>query len=104
MEGEPESLLEELTAIREELEAIEEELDIARTNARVAGAIQGSSTLPTEDQLWQVERAWEVLPPAAERLNVIVLTRMPAFNAMLNAEGVRPTLGDPIEMPRRPGG
>ena len=73
VDGEHDSLVEELAGIREELEAIEEELDIARTNAgaRVANAIQGSSTLPTEDQLWQVERAWEVLPPAAERLNAI---------------------------------
>ena len=100
----PESLMEELTAIREELTEVEEELEIARDNAGVAGAIQGSSTLPTADQLWQVERAWEVLPAAVERLNVIVLTRMPALNAMLNAEGVRPSVGETIEIPRRRGG
>ena len=103
-DGEHESLLEELEAIREELTAVEEELEIAEDNADVAGDIQGSSTLPTDDQLWQVDGAWEVLPPAVERLNVIVLTRVPAFNAMMDAEGVRPTVGEPIEIPRRPGG
>ena len=100
----PESLMEELTAIREELTEVEEELELARDNASVAGAIQGSSTLPTADQLWQVDRAWEVLPAAVERLNEIVLTRMPALNAMLNAEGVRPSVGETIEIPRRRGG
>ena len=104
VDGPHEDLVEELEAMREEIEAIAEELDIARTNARVANAIQGSSTLPTEDQLWQVDRAWQVLPPAAERLNAIVRTRMPEFNAMLNAQGVRPSVGDTVEIPRRPGG
>ena len=103
-EGEHESLTEEITAIREELDEVEEELELARDNAGVAGAIQGSSTLPTADQLWQVDRAWEVLPPAVDRLNVIVLTRMPALSAMLNAEGVRPGLGEAIEVPGRRGG
>jgi len=95
VDGPHENLVEELEAIREELESIEEELEAIadmRLNG-LANAIQGSSTLPTEDQLWQVERSWEVLPPAAERLNAIVRTRMPAFNAMLNAEGVRPSVG-----------
>jgi len=103
-EGEHESLTEEITAIREELDEVEEELELARDNAGVAGAIQGSSTLPTADQLWQVDRAWEVLPPAVDRLNVLVLTRMPALSEMLNAEGVRPGLGEAIEVPRRRGG
>ena len=100
----PERLTEELTAIREELGAVEEELEIARDNASVAGAIQGSSTLPTEDQLWQVDRAWEVLPPAVDRLNVIILTRVPTLNAMFDAEGVRPSVGEAIEIPKRQGG
>ena len=100
----PESLTEEITAIREELGTVEEELEIARDNARVAGAIQGSSTLPTEDQLWQVDRVWEVLPPAVDQLNVIILTRVPTLNAMLDAEGVRPSVGEAIEIPKRRGG
>ena len=37
----------------------------ARRNAGVARAIQGSSTLPTEDHLWQVDRAWEVMAEVA---------------------------------------
>ena len=101
--GAPEGLTEELTAVREELEAVQTELGTARQNAGVAGAIQGSSTPPTEDQLWQVDRAWEVMPDAVDRLNVLVLTRVPALNTMLYAEGVRPSAGEAIDMPRRPG-
>ena len=100
------SLTAELEAIRAELELVEGELeDVSdlRLNG-LSNQIQASSTLPTEDQLWTVDRAWEILPPAAERLNAIVRSRMPALNAMLNAAGVRPSVGDTIEMPKRPGG
>ena len=69
----------------------------------LSNQIQASSTLPTEDQLWAVDRAWELLLPAAQRLHTIVLSRMPGFNAMLNAKGVRPSVGDTIEMPARAG-
>ena len=75
-----------------------------REMLHVAGAIQGSSTLPTEAQLWQVDRAWEVLPPAVDRLNVIILTRVPTLTAMFDAEGVRPSVGEAIEIPKRQGG
>ena len=101
--GAPEGLTEGLTAVRAELEAVQTDLGTARQNARVAGAIQGSSTPPTEDQLWQVDRAWELMPDAVDRLNVLVLTRVPALNTMLYAEGVRPSAGEAIDMPRRPG-
>lgn len=83
--------------LEEELEAIREELD-----AGVANAIQGSSTLPTEDHLWQVDRAWEVMPEALDRLNVLLRSRVPALAAKLYAEGVRPAAGEAIEMPGRP--
>ena len=45
-----------------------------------------------------------MLPPAVDRLNVIILTRVPTLNAMLDAEGVRPSVGDTIEIPKRQGG
>jgi hypothetical protein len=100
--GAPESLATELAAIREELEAVEAVLGRARQNAGVASAIQGSSTRPTEDHLWQVDHAWELMPGVVERVNALVRTRVPALNARLYAEGVRPSPGATVTMPSRP--
>ena len=53
-----------------ELGEISTELGEARRNAGVAGAIQVSSTLPTEDQLWQVDAAW-----AAKEYDLVFVAR-----------------------------
>jgi len=100
----PEELAGELAALEEELDAIRDELNTARGYTGVASAIQGSSTLPTEDHLWQVDRAWEVVPGILDRLNVLVLTRVPALNERLYADAVLPTLGETIDLPVRPTG
>ncbi len=94
----PEGLEEELEAIREALEEVQSDVAEARRNAGVARAIQQSSTLPTEDQMWQVERAWEVMPDAIEALNVLITSRVPDLNAKLYAEGVRPKPGEAVMM------
>ena len=52
--------------------------------------------------MWQVENAWEEVPDLIERLNTLVETRIPAFNAMLDAAGIRPDPGKAIEVPKRP--
>lgn len=98
-----EALTATLTELQTELEAIRDGLDEARGWAGVAGAIQQSSTLPTEDQLWQVDQAWSVTPGLVERLNVLITRRVPAFNATLDAEGVRPDPGEAVPVPRRGG-
>jgi hypothetical protein len=98
----PEGLSDEIEAIRDEIEAIRDDLGEARRNAGVANAIQGSSTLPTEDHLWQVDYAWEAMPEVLERLNELIQTRVPALNDQLYAEAVRPSAGDLIELPERP--
>jgi photosystem II stability/assembly factor-like uncharacterized protein len=103
-DGAPEALTDELGAIQEELGEIGDGLQEARRWAGVANAIQGSSTVPTEDQLWQVDAAWEAVPPLVERLNVLIRDRVPAFNTSLDAEGVRPDPGEVLDVPRRSGG
>ena len=102
-EGESESLQEELTAMQSELEEISAGLGEARRWAGVASAIQGSSTLPTDDQMWQIDSAWDAVPPLVERLNVLITERAPAFNASMDAMGVRPDPGEAVEVPRRGG-
>jgi photosystem II stability/assembly factor-like uncharacterized protein len=103
-EGGSEALTETLAEIQEELEAVRTALGEARAWAGVGGAIQGSSTLPTEDQLWQVDAAWQAVPPLVERLNVLIEISVPAFNGALDAEGVRPDPGAPLPVPARRGG
>jgi photosystem II stability/assembly factor-like uncharacterized protein len=102
-EGGSEALTEMLVEIQEELEAVRTGLDEARAWAGVGGAIQGSSTLPTEDQLWQVDAAWQAVPPLVERFNVLIEISVPAFNGALDAEGVRPDPGTPLPVPVRGG-
>ena len=97
----PEDLTEEMEAIREALEEIEDDVAEARRNAGVARAIQGSSTLPTEDHLWQVDRAWEVMAEVLDPLNALITSRVPALNAQLYAEGVRPKPGEAVAVPGR---
>ena len=101
--GVPDGIREELAAIRAELEQIGDGLAEARRWSGVAGAIQQSSTPPTEDQLWQVDAAWGAVPPLMDRLNQLITTRVPAFNATLDAEGVRPHPGEALVVPRRGG-
>ena len=92
----PEGVKEELDAIREALEEVDDDVGEARRNAGVAGAIQGSSTLPTEDHMWQVDRAREVMTELVGPLNELITSRVPALNAQLYAEGVRPEPGDEV--------
>lgn len=99
----PESLTEMLSEIQEELEEIDDGLGEARRWNGVGGAIQGSSTLPTEDQLWQIDAAWDAVPPLVERLNRLIDRDVPMLNAALDAEGVRPDPGDTLTVPRRGG-
>ena len=99
----PESLTEELTSIQTELTSIRDGLEEARDWAGVAGAIQQSSTRPTEDQAWQVDAAWNAAPPLIDRLNALISVRVPSFYDALDAEGVRPDPGETLEVPRRRG-
>ncbi|MYJ16686.1 MAG: hypothetical protein F4106_01285 [Gemmatimonadetes bacterium] len=97
----PEGLDEELEAIREALDQIDDDVGEARRNAGVATAIQGSSTLPTEDHMWQVDRAWEAMEELLGPLNELITSRVPALNAQLFAAGVRPKPGEVVAMPER---
>jgi chromosome segregation ATPase len=97
----PETLTTELEALEDDLSSIQSELGTVRNNAGIAADIQASSTLPTSDQLWQVDEAWDAMPNLLEQLNELILNRLPAFYTMLDSEGVRPHPGDAITLPSR---
>ena len=94
----------------EEGEAIAEELDSLRVRlqragpGRAASGIERSADAPTADALWAIDRAWEQVPPLVEQVNAFVTERVPAYYRSLDQAGVRPDPGEPVTVPRRPGG
>ena len=101
-EDAPEDLSEEATAIRDELDDLNSELNQVNRLARAGGSVEGSTTRPTADQLWQIEQAWEQVPDLISRLNVFVTSRVPAFYAQLDENGIRPDPGETVTIPVRP--
>ena len=106
----PEALTDEIEAFREDLEALQEEVGggggFGGFSGPAAGAfvwqtIERATSPPTADQLWQIDRSWEELPALVEQLNELVTERMPALNAKVYAEGLRPEVAEAVEMPRR---
>ncbi len=78
---------------------------IGRANpGRAASGLEGAASAPSADETWVIDRAWREVPPLVEALNRIITDRMPAFNRRLDQAGVRPSPGEPVAMPRRPGG
>jgi len=103
-EDTPGAVADSASRIDEALGEIGSDLREVRGASRAAYAIEGSTSRPTVDQLWQINRAWELVPGIIERLNEVITTRMPALNRQLNEYGVRPDPGEAVEIPRRPAG
>lgn len=103
-EGLPESLTTEVEELATELDSIQADLGPVARGVRLGGAIEGSSTLPTVDQTWQIEQAEEDAAEVIVRINSIIEDRMPALNRQLDELGVRPDPGTPISVPRRSSG
>ena len=100
----PEELSEEVSGLLEEARELGRDINQAAAGARGANAIGSSSTRPTADQLWQLDQAWEKVPPLIERLNEIVADEMPALYRQLDEQGIRPDPGETVTMPVRRGG
>ena len=109
-ENPPEALEEKIEAFREELDALQEEIGggggFGGASGPAAGAsvwrtIESATNPPTADQLWQIDRSWEELPAVIERLNELLTVRLPALQAQVYAEGVRPEVAGAVVMPAR---
>ncbi len=101
-EDAPESLGDEVEAIGEALDDVNDDLGDVRAGTRAGNAMEGYHAAPTADQLWELDRAWSVLPGALERLNALITDRMPALFLALAESGIRPDPGAPIEVPVPP--
>ncbi len=99
----PAELVAEVDSLRERLREIGQEINTANRSMRLSRAIDGSTTRPTTDQLWQLDRAWEKVPALIEKVNEIITTTMPDINRRLDAVGIRPKPGETIAVPIRSG-
>jgi photosystem II stability/assembly factor-like uncharacterized protein len=99
----PDRITEEADSIEAELDALEEDLDDF-SPGRMRSALEGSTTRPTDDQLWEIDRAWERAPSIIERVNALVADRVPELRRRLEDEGLEPETSTPMDVPRRPGG
>lgn len=97
----PEAITTTVDSLDKDVSDLRNELRDASRGLRVASAIEASTTMPTEDQMWQVEKLWSDVPGQIRRLNAVIETRMPALERSLGEHGIRPSAGKPITVPER---
>ena len=105
----PEALAEEIASLGEAVDRVAAELggggfgggSGAGAGATVWRLIEGATHAPTADQLWRIDRSWEELPDVVAEINELVTVALPALNAKLYAEGLRPQPGEGVTMPER---
>jgi photosystem II stability/assembly factor-like uncharacterized protein len=99
----PEDLVTEVDSLRARVDTLDDELgDVSRHVRRLYSRIEGSSRQPTEDQVRQLDEAWDEAPELIQRLNAIIEEEMPALYRRLDELGMRPELGEPVKVPSRP--
>lgn len=91
-------------ALDQEAKTIIDTLDDIQNNLQslpmgVGGSIEGSTTLPTQDQLQDIDSAWERGPRIIGRLNILISDTLPQFYQSMNAAGIRADPGETIRIP-----
>jgi photosystem II stability/assembly factor-like uncharacterized protein len=100
----PADLVTDLDSLRARVDTLDDDLgDVNRDVSRLFFRIDASSRRPTEDQLHQLDEAWDTAPGLIERLNAIIEDELPALYRRLDELGIRPDPGEPVEVPTRPG-
>ena len=97
----PEELAGEIEAFGEALEELEEEFGEVSNGAFAWGAILRSTSPPTADQIWQIDRSWDEVPPMIPRVNEMLAVRLPALYDRVYVEGLRPEVEEPVVVPVR---
>jgi hypothetical protein len=97
-----ESLQAEADALAEDIGEVRQAFGRANRLGRATSGIENWSGVPSNDQMWSIETTWAEIPAVIEHINELLTTRMPAFEQSVAAAGLRPALGDPIAVPRRP--
>jgi len=94
------SLKAELAELTAAADSLREDLQEARPG-RAAAGIERNAGPPSASQLAAIDRAWERVPPLVEEANAYVAERVSAFWDRMARAGVRPSLGDPVKVPKR---
>jgi len=92
----------EIDSVRAIVSALEEELDDESDGATVWRTIEASSSPPTADQLWLIERSWERVPDIIVRINGLAVRDIPRVLGRVYAEPVLPEIAL-VPEPRREG-
>jgi hypothetical protein len=98
----PDELSNEARRINAALRDLRQEMNVMRAGSSAFGAIERSHSLPTEDQLWTIDRAWEKAPAIIDGLNELITERLPALIDQVYAPGIGPQPGEPVAVPTRP--
>jgi photosystem II stability/assembly factor-like uncharacterized protein len=102
-DGNAESVRTEVERVREQISTLEDELDEASEGAQVWEDIERSGGAATADQLWQLERSWELVPDLVARINALLTGDVSRLLGMVYTDVARPDVADPVPMPDRGG-
>jgi hypothetical protein len=98
----PDELSNEARQINAALRDLRQEMNVMRAGSSAFAAIERSHSLPTDDQLWTIDRAWEKTPAIIDGINELITERLPALVSQVYAPGIGPEPGEPLAMPVRP--
>jgi photosystem II stability/assembly factor-like uncharacterized protein len=101
----PEDLRTNVDSLEARVDTLDDELgDVNRDVRRLYFRIEGTSRRPTEDQLRQLDEAWDESPGLIQQLNAVIEDELPALYRRLDELGIRPDPGEPVAVPTPPGG
>ncbi len=100
-EDAPDSLEQEVDSLSKAISETGRKLTQVGRGARGSFAIEASTTRPTADQLWQIERAWERVPDLITELNDYITDAIPELYRKLDEHGIRPDAGETVDVPKR---
>jgi len=99
-EREAEEDREDLMQLTRDVRDAGDELDDVSDGAGAAGAIESWSGPPTEDQLWEIDRAWERVPDVFATINELA-TRVDEMAGRIYQPGFEPDPIERLEVPTR---
>ncbi len=97
----PGSLKQTVDSVRTQVRELGREINRVSGGARGTFSIEASTTRPTADQLWALERAWDEVPGLITALNAVITDTMPMIYDQLDEHGIRPDPGKAITVPER---
>ena len=95
------TLAAEVDSVRAGMADVRRHLQRASGGANVWGGIQGNSSAPTADALWQIDRSWAALPGALDAVNRFLAGPVASLYGRAYTDETRPDVPESVEMPSR---